>query len=193
MNELQSEQKKAIETEITTTRFRLQPFIYWGAVAVALFHIWVNSFGLLNETWRNSLHMGLLGALGFLMYPVSKKGKPEVNLFLDVFLSILVLTVSIYLILAQDALYERNEVLILPDLIFAGLAIVLVLELTRRTSGIIIPILGILALSYILWWGQYIDGIFYFRGRLHKGVVGGPFESGCGNCLHDAHCSHEYN
>ncbi|MGF1486285.1 MAG: TRAP transporter permease [Prochloraceae cyanobacterium] len=164
MNELQSEQKKAIETEYFNVRSRLQPFIYWFAIAVALFHIWVNTFGFLSEIWRNSLHFGLLGALGFLMFPLSVKGSAKVNLILDVFLSILVLAVSIYLIAAEGALYARNEVLILPDLIFAGLAIILILELTRRTAGIIIPIIAILALTYILFWGQYIDGLFYFRG-----------------------------
>ena len=164
MSELQSEKKTAISTEMATIRSRLQPFIYWLAIAVALFHIWVNTFGFISESWRNSLHMGLLGALGFLMFPISRKGAAKVNLVLDIFLSILVLGVSLYLILAEQALYERNEVLILPDLIFAGLALVLVLELTRRTAGIIIPIIAIFALTYILFWGQYIEGIFHFRG-----------------------------
>ena len=99
-----------------------------------------------------------------MIYPVSKKGAVKFNLTLDIFLSILVLVVSIYLLLAGTALHERDEILILPDLVFSALAIILVLELTRRTLGIIISILAILALSYILWWGQYIDGIFYFRG-----------------------------
>jgi len=164
MNKLQSDHKIEKTKAIVIARARLQPFIYWLAVAVALFHIWVNTFGFLSETWRNSLHMGLLGALAFLMYPIAKQGSVKINLILDLFLSILILGVSVYLILAEQALYDRNEVLILPDLIFAGLAIFLVLELTRRTAGIIIPIIATLALTYILFWGQYIDGLFYFRG-----------------------------
>ena len=164
MNKLQSDSKILCETEVAISRTKLQPFIYCLAVAIALFHIWINSFGFLSEIWRNSLHMGSLAALGFLMYPISQKGFAKVNLALDIFLSFLVFGVGIYLTIAEKALYERNEVLILPDLIVAILAIILVLELTRRTAGITIPILGILALTYILWWGKYIDGIFYFRG-----------------------------
>ena len=154
----------ASEEAVSSARSRLQPWIYWLAVAIGVFHIWVNSFGILSEIWRNSLHMGLLAALGFLMYPFRKRGLPNATLIIDVILSVLAFSVSLYLILASNALYERNEVLILPDLIFAALAIALVLELTRRTTGIIIPILAILALSYINWLGQFISGIFYFRG-----------------------------
>jgi TRAP transporter 4TM/12TM fusion protein len=49
-------------------------------------------------------------------------------------------------------------------LIFAGIAVVLVIELARRTSGYVIPILAIAFLSYVLWWGRYLEGIFSFRG-----------------------------
>ncbi|MDJ0703911.1 MAG: TRAP transporter fused permease subunit [Leptolyngbyaceae cyanobacterium MO_188.B28] len=163
-NNFKLEKEIADETEIHFSRFGLQPFIYWMAVAVALFHIWINSFSILSEIWRNSLHMGLLGSLGFLIYPVRKQGSAKFNLIVDVSLSILTLAVSTYLILAENALYERNGVLTWSDLMVGGLAIILVLELTRRTSGIIISILAVSALSYILWWGQYIDGIFFFRG-----------------------------
>lgn len=162
----QSHSEKEIDQKVASLskRVKLQPIIYWLAVAISLFHIWVNTFGIFSEIWRNSLHMGLLGALGFLVYPVRTKGSAKLNLVIDIFLSILILTVSVYLILAEDALNSRNQVPILWDLIFAALAIVLVLEITRRTSGIIIPILATFFLTYIFWWGKFIDGIFYFRG-----------------------------
>jgi TRAP-type uncharacterized transport system fused permease subunit len=38
------------------------------------------------------------------------------------------------------------------------------LEFTRRTTGLIIPILIILALTYVGWWGQHISGVFRFGG-----------------------------
>ena len=163
-NQSQSEKQITSEVEVSAIRSGLQPLIYWLAIVIAVFHIWVNSFGILSEFWRNSFHLGLLANLGFLMYPVRKQGSTKITLVLDVSLSILALTVSLYLILAESALHERNGILILPDLLFAALSIILVLELTRRTFGIIISILAVLALSYIFWWGQYINGIFYFRG-----------------------------
>jgi TRAP transporter 4TM/12TM fusion protein len=82
----------------------------------------------------------------------------------DFILSLLVLSTSIYLILFENALHVRNEVPVFFDLLFAGISIILALELTRRTTGLIIPILALFFLTYVIWWGQYVVGIFNFRG-----------------------------
>ncbi len=142
----------------------LNMVIYIFAVLIALFHIWVNSLGVISDLWRNSLHLGLLGALGFLLYPLSKKTNNKWLITIDILLAIVILSTSIYLILFEDALHTRNEVVIIYDLIFASIAIIMVLEINRRTSGLVIPILIILVLTYVLWWGNYLEGIFHFRG-----------------------------
>ena len=49
----------------------------------------------------------------------------------------------------------------------AGVAIIVIIgaiELTRRATGLIIPILIILALSYPAFWGQHLDNVFRFGG-----------------------------
>ncbi|GAG24095.1 unnamed protein product, partial [marine sediment metagenome] len=48
----------------------------WLAAGVAAFHIWANTFGDLSDLWRNALHLGLLGFLGFMLYPGIKRKKP---------------------------------------------------------------------------------------------------------------------
>ncbi|MCG8687469.1 MAG: TRAP transporter fused permease subunit, partial [Desulfobacterales bacterium] len=37
------------------------------------------------------------------------------------------------------------------------------IELTRRTTGMIIPVLIILGLTYVGWWGGLLDGVFEFK------------------------------
>ncbi len=136
----------------------------WFAAGVALFHIWANTFGNLNDLWRNALHLGLLGFLGYLTYSWAKKKTiSKVSNRLNIIFGGLLLVSSGYLILFEDALHKRNEVPVLADLLFAGIAIVLALELTRRTSGIVIPVLAIILLAYVLWWGQFIGGVFGLR------------------------------
>ncbi len=143
---------------------KTQNILTWFAAGVALFHIWANTFGNLNDLWRNALHFGLLGFLGYLTYSWSKKKSPsKVSRRVDIVFGGLLLVSSGYLILFENALHMRNEVPVLFDLLFAGIAIVLALELTRRTSGIVIPILAIILLAYILWWGQFVGGIFGIR------------------------------
>lgn len=155
------------ESEATVRNLDNNPLgkvVYWLAVVVAIFHIWANNFSLVSELWRNALHMGMLGALGFLIYPGWKKRGLKFGLWVDIFLAVLIFGCSIYLVLFEDALHARNEVPILVDLIFAAISVVLVLELNRRTAGPVIPILGIFFLTYVLWWGSKISGMFYFRG-----------------------------
>jgi TRAP transporter 4TM/12TM fusion protein len=148
-----------------TNTDRFQKFITWFAAAVAVFHIWANTFGNLSELWRNSLHLGMLGALGFLLYPAFRRKKPEGAISRwGMVLAGLVLAASLYLIFFEEALHNRNEVPLLMDLVFAALAVILTLELTRRTSGYVIPLLAIFLLSYVLWWGNHLGGVFGFRG-----------------------------
>ena len=143
---------------------KLQPVIYWLAIAISGFHLWVNTFGTISEFWRNSLHLGLLGALGFLIYPIFTQKRGLSSRIIDVLLSLLMIATAIYFILAENAVIERNLELTVIDLIVSAIAIILTLELGRRTSGIIIPFLSLFCLSYVLWWGKFIDGAFYFRG-----------------------------
>ena len=55
---------------------RTHKMLTWFAAGVALFHIWANTFGNVNDLWRNALHLGLLGVIGYLTYSRSKK-KPS--------------------------------------------------------------------------------------------------------------------
>ncbi len=143
---------------------KTQNILTWFSAGVALFHIWANTFGNVNDLWRNALHLGLLGFLGYLTHSWSKKKvAPKVLIRIDVFLGGLILASSVYLILFEDALHKRNEVPVLADLLFAGIIIILALELTRRTSGIVIPLLAIFMLAYVLWWGQFVGGVFGLR------------------------------
>lgn len=140
-------------------------FLTWIAAGVAAFHIWANTFGDLSDLWRNALHLSLLGFLGFILYPGIKSKKPHKALAIVNFtLASALLSTSVYLILFENALHDRNEVPVLSDLIFAGIAVILAIELARRTSGYVIPILALVFLSYVLWWGRYVEGIFSFRG-----------------------------
>ena len=134
------------------------------ASGVALFHIWANTIGNISDLWRNSLHFAFLGCLGFLIYPALKSSLSSGRNYFSFFLSLLVLSTSIYLILFENALHARNEVPVFFDLLFAGISIILALELTRRTTGFIIPILALFFLTYVVWWGQFVEGIFNFRG-----------------------------
>ncbi len=173
MEKSRSDGLLSITDELAPYKDRLtNKLIILIASGAAIFHIWVNTFGDLSDLWRNALHLGLLGFLGFLLYPGIKKKKPNKILsIVNSTLAIAILSTSVYLVLFEDALHERNEVPILVDLIFAGIAVILALELARRTSGYVIPALALVFLSYVLWWGRHFEGIFSFRGMTLSRVL----------------------
>lgn len=142
---------------------KMTMMIYIVAVAASLFHLWYNTYGVIPEIQRNALHYSFICFLGFLQYPMLKR-HARGTLLPDFALAILVFVVGLYLVFFEDALHARNEVPILRDLIFAGVAILLILEVTRRTTGLLIPVLATLFLGYSLFLGRMFGGIWHFPG-----------------------------
>jgi TRAP transporter 4TM/12TM fusion protein len=69
------------------------------------------------------------------------------------------------MVLFEESLYAvANSNMRMSDLAVATLTIVLAIEMVRKSTGYIIPGLIILCISYLLFLGQYIDGLFAFAG-----------------------------
>ncbi|WP_432737982.1 TRAP transporter permease [Maridesulfovibrio sp. FT414] len=142
---------------------RTAKLLYATGIICSLFHLWVNTIGIMPEIQRNAIHYSFMLFIGFLQYPMLKKHARE-SLPADYFLAILSFGVGLYLVFFEDALHMRNEVPILADLIAAGLAIILLMEITRRTTGMLIPCLAAIFLAYGLGGGRYLDGLWHFPG-----------------------------
>lgn len=137
--------------------------LYWVGVVMALFHLWVNTIGIMPEIQRNALHFAFILFMGFILYPFSARLARK-TLAVDYGLAILAVVTGVYLVLFEDALHARNEVPTQVDLVFAAIAIVLMVEITRRTAGYIIPTLAVAFLGYALWFGRYMEGLWNFPG-----------------------------
>ena len=132
------------------------PVIYWLAVFSSLVHVGLNYFAIIPENWAAATHFALFGCLGSLIH--FKK------LWEQISVSIGIVTSAIYLILAEDALYERGQSFIGTDFFFSTIAIVLALILMFKAIGWFIPTLIVIFLTYITVWGQYVTGVFNFPG-----------------------------
>lgn len=136
--------------------------VFWACVIVSCFHLWINTFGVLPDLQRNAVHYGLLLFIAYLLYP-PRRGTHG-SLLLDYGLAILSALAALYLILFEGDLHDRNQVPLPRDLVAAALALVLLLEITRRTTGWFIPTLATLFLTYATVWGNYVAGIWRFPG-----------------------------
>ena len=126
-------------------------------------HIWFNVATVLSSLWQNSLHFAGFALMAALVYPLRKNPYAAWQI-LDMLLGLLAAGSALYLIAMEDAIYARG-VRMLPIEWIAGIILILcALEFTRRVAGWFIPVLIIIALSYVGWWGGKISGVFKFAG-----------------------------
>jgi TRAP transporter 4TM/12TM fusion protein len=155
-------------------RARLGWLVTGLGVALSLAHVWFNTFATLPELWVSALHFGGLAFLCALLYPAFPARRPAARravLALDLLLGLLALAAAVYLILYEEALYDRGQTFSTADWVFGAAAVLLAIEFTRRTTGVIIPIMILVALTYVAWWGKYVDGVFRFPGLTWETVL----------------------
>lgn len=152
----------------------LGPVIFGLAILTSLTHLYFNTISTLSELWTSALHFGLFGLICTLTTPmlrVRSAAGQRLVLGVDVILGLLALACAFYLIMFETALYERGVNFNTADWLVSITAVVLILEFARRTVGWFIPVLCIVALTYVAWWGQYVDGIFNFPGLTWETVL----------------------
>ena len=133
------------------------------AILISLFHFYVNIWGGISDLWFNSAHFALLASLGFLTYEASNNDN-KISIF-NIIFAFLSLSTFIYMFLFEESLYEvANGQMRTSDVIVVCLTIALAIEMVRRATGYIIPILILLCISYVLFLGQYFEGVFAFAG-----------------------------
>ena len=136
-------------------------FIY--AILISLFHFFINIWGGISDLWFNSSHFALLASLGFLTY----EGKNEDNKvsILNIIFALLSLSTFVYMVLFEESLYEvAKSQMRISDVFVASLTIGLAIIMVKKSTGYIIPFLIVFCISYILFLGQYFDGLFSFAG-----------------------------
>jgi TRAP transporter 4TM/12TM fusion protein len=140
-------------------------YLRWAAFFFALFHIYCNVFASISELWLSAIHFGGFCAIcAFMANESEDVARNSLNYWINITLAVTAIFTSTYLILFENALYARETEYILSDYFFSLVAIGLAIEFTRRTTGWFMPILILISLSYILFLGRYIDGVFSFPG-----------------------------
>jgi TRAP transporter 4TM/12TM fusion protein len=143
------------------------PLLKWAAFLFALFHVYANVFATIPELWFSAIHFGGFAVLCALSGNEASLNQPKPSLLMQISnigLAVLAVLVTAYLILFEDALYAREAEFVLSDYVVTGIAVLLAIEMTRRTTGWFMPILILISLSYILFLGNYISGVFAFPG-----------------------------
>jgi TRAP transporter 4TM/12TM fusion protein len=141
------------------------------AAAVAVAHLYFNSISSLPDLRASLLHFAMLGFITASAVPIAKSWTARSGQILSTIIGSVTALACVYLIFAEDAFYERGQLFAATDWIFATLVVLCALELTRRSSGWVIPILAVLALTYTAWWGRFVPGILHFPGLTWETVL----------------------
>jgi len=134
------------------------------AIVLSLFHLYTAGFGVLLALKQRAVHLGFIFTLIFLLYPALKDKKENKFIMgIDLILALGSIAISSYIIVNYEALVRRAGMYTQLDQFMAILAIIIVLEGTRRALGPELPVISILFLLYA-HYGQQMPGMLAHRG-----------------------------
>ncbi|HYI83579.1 MAG TPA: TRAP transporter large permease subunit, partial [Acetobacteraceae bacterium] len=121
------------------------------ALAMALFHLWA-AWDIVPTTTLRFVHVGFALALGFLLFPAARRWRHRLMLW-DWLLIAAALVVTWYLIWGGDLigvepLIDRYVFPEWQDLLIGWVLLLLVLEVARRATGPVMPVVAGLFLIY---------------------------------------------
>ncbi len=157
---------RKLDKESATRKFTnpLMKKIFFGAcLLVSCYHLYTAAFGPPVTLVHRSLHVAMILALGFLMYPAGKKSDMTKPSILDWLLAALSFAAPIYIYTDYLGVVERAGNPNDADLYMATLLVALVLECSRRVTGNALTILSLFFIAYGLF-GREFPGMFMHRG-----------------------------
>lgn len=141
-------------------------FLFVAGVLLSAWHLWLNTFGVMSELRASVIHFAGFAVIGALAWPLVRGDGPRAKLALafDIFIALMAVGCAIYLITGEIAFYARASEFLWYDWVFTIAAPLIALELIRRTTGIVVPILCILGFTYVTFWGSWLSGVLSFPG-----------------------------
>lgn len=158
------------------TRERIITFI---AIAMSIFHLYTAGVRPYPALQQRAAHLAFTLMLIFLIFPL-KKHEPERKLqaliYLDLLLVFFSFFVGAYAILEYEELGSRAGSPNLLDTFVSFMAIVLVIEATRRMMGMAMCIIIFVSFAYAIF-GGYLPSAFAHSGYTFSRIVNHMFLS----------------
>ena len=134
------EAEKYIEEEEGPSRRlsgKMDIFITLVAVVMSILHLYA-AIGIFTTQVLRGIHVMFILFLSFLVFPSFKRYKNRI-VWYDYLLALLGVAVIVYMLVDFDEFIYRSVIPNFWDKFFGVILILLVLETTRRTTGLIMP------------------------------------------------------
>ncbi len=136
--------------------------VYAWCLIFALVQIYILIFGLLTSTVHINIFLTFVCSLIFLLYKPVKSAGDKIP-FYDVIFAVVSTVPFLYYVINYDDILTRGIMCNTTDIVMMCIALVVVIEVTRRAIGNALPIIAILFLAYA-FVGKYLPGIWKHRG-----------------------------
>jgi len=139
------------------------------AVVMSVFQMYTAVFGCFEGMLQRSIHFGFAAAIVMIVYPL-KGEKWQITNFLFV---VIVLVSFLWIPLDYERISSRwplADDLLRFDYIFGTLAILIILEATRRCMGWFLPLLTVIFLLYA-FVGPSMPGLLHHQGYPYQSIL----------------------
>ncbi len=138
------------------------------AILFGLWHIATNLFINEQTIWQNAIHFSGFALLASVVHTgFQRRASSQKALLFDLIYGLLVIAAGLWVSSSVDRIYEDTLAVTGQSWQFnttdwvAGLFLIFAaVDLSRRVSGWVIPILILLSLAYILFLGEHLPGVF---------------------------------
>ena len=138
--------------------------IYWNCIAYTVFHLYVLNVYPIDPWVFRSVHVSWGTALGLAIFAASSGSRRDGIAWYDWLLMAASLGCAAYIAINLDELLFRVGALpTTGDFIVGLLGTLLVLEITRRTAGLALPIIAVIFILYC-FVGPWLPGVLAHRG-----------------------------
>ncbi len=147
--------------------------VFVWCVVAALFHIYTAGSGPFEQKEQRAFHLLLLLPPAFLLFPSTRRAPADKPSLLDWLLSGLALIPNIYILFEAERIsmrFANVDPVLFEEILLGTIAIVLLLEATRRAVSVVLAGIVALGIAYLILT-EYSPGILAYRNMPFPEIV----------------------
>ena len=149
----------------------LSQIVRWVAIGMSLWQVFVLAIYPMDPFQLRAIHLCFTLILTLFIFKANRTSKDDRLHFLDIPLVLLAIVSTLYIFIDFDDLIQRTGVDPTSwDIVFGTAFVILVLEMTRRTTGYTLVILGSVFIGYTLL-GHYLPEAIRHGGYSYSRMV----------------------
>jgi TRAP transporter 4TM/12TM fusion protein len=153
--------------------------VYAIAIFYSLYFLYTAQFGIQSPQAHRGFYWGFAAVLTFLLYPARTRKQTQAGEGIpvwDLAIAVIAAVATIYFVTGYADMVARGGRPNTTDLVLGTCAILISLEATRRTVGIMLTGIGIGSIAYLMA-GPYMPGLLAHRGYDYERLIGNAYTS----------------